>query len=103
MQPPQAPRDLNANSLVCSRPEVRKVASRTRLLVARSALEREQAARPAANINPFTPRGRLLRERKRLRDSASDGWVAPPQTQCTLVREYNTRTIIVELALLILP
>ncbi|XP_037087031.1 wee1-like protein kinase 2 [Pollicipes pollicipes] len=84
MMPPQTPRDVNANSLLRSRPYCRKVAARTRVLGSAS-VEREAANKPAANINPFTPRGRQINERKRLRDSISgtDGSLLSVSTDCS--------------------
>ena len=70
MMPPQVPRDLNSNSLLRSRPDMRKVLARTR-----TARERDRT--PAVNVNPFTPKNRAAGDRKRHRDSISgaDGYV----------------------------
>ena len=56
MPPQQLPRDLNSNSLLRSRPDMRKVLARTR-----NARERDRT--PAVNVNPFTPKNRAASER----------------------------------------
>ncbi|XP_043192595.1 wee1-like protein kinase isoform X1 [Amphibalanus amphitrite] len=79
MMPPQAPRDLNANSLLRSRPDMRKVLARTR-----PGRDRDRAA--AVNVNPFTPKNRAASERKRHRDSVSgaDGSLLSVSTDCSM-------------------